>query len=182
MKKLMFLGLLMSLYACSKRVGVEGVNGFEWDLSDYPIRLDYPPEVELEYLESLDIYQLTYALEEGELSLEGEPMEYVNYEFECDKPSKANCRLISGGFATFSADEAYFERLQARISLTYSVSNKSIDSSMEKEEVSFHLKDGSGIFLNFVKEAVRDDSLINITYFKNLPLPNTTDASKELKI
>lgn len=171
----------MSLTGCSKKEGVEGVNGFEWGLSDYPIRLEYPPEEELEYIRLLDIYQLNYALEEGELSLEGGPMEYVVYEFECDTPSKSNCRLISGGFATFSADEAYFERLQARISLTYSILDKSIDSSTEGEEISFHLKDGSGIILSFVKEAVLDDSMVNITYFESLPIANN-DNARDLNI
>ena len=181
MKKIMLLCIFMSLTGCTKKEGVEGVNGFEWGLSDYPIRLEYPPEEELEYLEPLDIYQLNYALEEGSLSLEKEPMEYISYEFECDTPSKSNCRLISGGFATFSADEAYFERLQARIPLTYSILDKSIDSSTEGEQISFHLEDGSGIFLRFEKEAVLDDSMISIVYLENLPIANN-DTKKDLNI
>jgi len=181
MKKIMLLCFFMSLTGCTKKEGVEGVNGFAWGLSEYPVRLEYPVRSEFVYLEPLDLYQLNYALEEGSLSLEGEPMEYVSYEFECDTPSKSDCQLFSGGFATFSADEAYFERLQDRISLTYSILDKSIDSSTEGEEISFHLKDGSGIILSFVKKAVLDYSAMNITYLKRLPIANN-DTERDLKI
>ena len=174
MKKILLIGIILSLYGCGKKSRVEGFNGLEWGASLFTVRLEQRLEEgqsapELEHLEPLGEYTLSYNIDkESGILLEGELISGVQYGFRCFAMG-VDCELVSGTFFLDDESPNLFAYIEERIRDSYSF--KAVEEDYGSEQIlskTFIFEDGSGIYLNRTRLTKNSSTYLTfITYLSH---------------